>query len=65
MTINLNGKPAETSAIDLASLLVTLAHAPTSVATAVNGDFVAHTERANCKLAEGDRVDIIAPMSGG
>ena len=65
MNIILNGKPHECDAADLERLLESLDHAPDSVATALNGDFVAHAERARHRLADGDRVDVIAPMAGG
>lgn len=37
----------------------------TRVAAAVNEVFVAASERSERKLAEGDRVEIVAPMQGG
>ncbi len=35
------------------------------VATAVNGEFVALGVRPRTRLAEGDRVEVLAPMQGG
>jgi sulfur carrier protein len=35
------------------------------VATALNGEFIATSVRAATVLAEGDRVEIVAPMQGG
>ena len=65
MKITLNGEPVETASVSLAELLVTLDHKPGSVATAVNGEFVAITDRDETKLNENDSVDVIAPMAGG
>jgi sulfur carrier protein len=31
----------------------------------VNGEFVAVEERARTALAEGDRIEVLAPMQGG
>ena len=53
------------SSTDLQRLLDALGHPPRSVATALNGDFVARGERARHPLGEGDRVDVVAPMAGG
>ena len=65
MQITLNGEPVDTAAHDLAELLAALGHAPDSVATAVNGAFVAYADRAARPLEDGDRVDVVAPMAGG
>jgi len=35
------------------------------VATAVNGEFVPATERRAARLADGDRLEVLAPMQGG
>jgi len=35
------------------------------VATAVNGEFVPTAARQTARLAEGDRVEVLAPMQGG
>ena len=35
------------------------------VSTAVNGEFIAAALRARTSLAEGDRVEVLAPMQGG
>lgn len=38
---------------------------PDSVATAVNGDFVPRTQRAQHRLHDGDTVLCFAPITGG
>ncbi|PPE70703.1 sulfur carrier protein ThiS [Caldimonas thermodepolymerans] len=64
--IHLNGEarhvPAGTT---LAQLLERLGHAPASVATAVNGNFVARGARDGCVLQPGDHVTCFAPIVGG
>jgi len=35
------------------------------VSTAVNGEFIAAAQRARTVLAEGDRIEVVAPMQGG
>ncbi|KRE17502.1 hypothetical protein ASE63_13745 [Bosea sp. Root381] len=65
MTLLLNGEPQEVAAATLADALAELGYDGKIVATAVNGDFVAARRREACQLAEGDRVEILAPMQGG
>lgn len=49
----------------LAALVEQLGHAPDSVATAVNGAFVARAQRAHHALADGDQVQCFKPITGG
>jgi sulfur carrier protein len=63
--LRLNGEEVETRARTLADLVAVEGHAEAAVATAVNGDFVPRQERAATLLAEGDRVEIVAPRQGG
>ncbi|NVK13847.1 MAG: sulfur carrier protein ThiS [Rhodobacteraceae bacterium] len=65
MKIIVNAKPHEVSAIDLQSALQELGFAGSAVATALNGTFVAHSQRAEVQLAEGDQLEVLAPMQGG
>ena len=65
MKITLNGETVETASISLAELLVSFDYQAESVATAINGVFVAITERDQTQLNENDSVDVIAPMAGG
>lgn len=65
MKITVNAKPYEVSATDLQSVLDELGFAAATVATALNGSFVARSARAGIKLAEGDRLEVLAPMQGG
>jgi sulfur carrier protein len=64
-TILLNGAPAQTEAATLAELVAARGFAEGEVATALNGDFVPRNARAATLLAEGDKVEIVAPRQGG
>ena len=63
--IRLNGEEVATRARTLAELVAGEGHAETEVATAVNGAFVPRQARAATQLAEGDRVEVVAPRQGG
>ena len=65
MTIVINGEQTEVKAPTLAALLSELQLADAKVATAVNGDFVPERRRAERHLADGDRIEIVAPRQGG
>jgi sulfur carrier protein len=60
-----NGDWREMGAVDLATALVELGYGEAVVATAVNGEFVPATSRQGAQLAEGDRIEVLAPMQGG
>ena len=65
MQILLNGKGYTTEASDLDELCATLGFADAKIATAVNGSFVAASERKATKLAEAAEIEIVAPRQGG
>lgn len=65
MTIVLNGNPVVTSALTVHDLLEEQGYAGMIVATAVNSVFCPVSLRHLKTLAEGDHVDIVAPMQGG
>lgn len=65
MKIRINGETQQVECDTLHELLEHLDHSATSVATAVNQQFVPVNERQQHRLSEDDSVDIIAPMSGG
>jgi sulfur carrier protein len=67
MKIIVNGAELELK-LDVATLaaaLEALDYGDAVVATALNGQFVARRVRAATQLAEGDRVEIVAPRQGG
>lgn len=65
MQIVVNGTPQKTDAQTLLELCETLGFGDARVATAVNGDFVAITARAQRSLRNDDRIEIVAPRQGG
>jgi sulfur carrier protein len=65
MKILVNGAWRDTAAADLAAALNELGYGDAVVATALNGEFVASAARQKTQLADGDRLEVLAPMQGG
>jgi sulfur carrier protein len=65
MQISVNGQMREVSAATLELALNELGFAGTTIATALNGDFVAAGARATTPLAANDQLEVLAPMQGG
>jgi sulfur carrier protein len=65
MKIIVNGASRDTRALNVAGALVELGYEDCVVATALNGEFVPVGLRSVTRLAEGDRLEILAPMQGG
>jgi sulfur carrier protein len=65
MKILVNGVWHDTGALKLAAALGELGYGDKVVATALNGEFVSVAARPDTSLAEGDRVEVLAPMQGG
>ena len=65
MKILVNGVWRETAAAELGATLEELGYGGRVVSTAVNGEFVAADARNRRRLADGDRVEVLAPMQGG
>ena len=65
MTVTINGEARDVRAETIADLLAALDLEGATVATALNGLFVARTKRPQTPLRAGDRVEILAPMQGG
>lgn len=65
MRIFLNDDMHEVDAATLAAALDSLGFGGRKIATAVNGRFVAAKARQATKLADGDRIEVVAPMQGG
>lgn len=65
MTIVLNGVVFETTSNNLSALLAEIELDAAVVATALNGEFIAGDEREETLIAEGDRIEVLAPMQGG
>lgn len=65
MKLYVNAEPREVQATTLADALPALGFDSPALATALNGTFVPRTARASTKLADGDRLEVLAPMQGG
>jgi len=65
MQIFLNGKAREVEAATLDAALNALGFRDAVVATALNGRFVAKGARPATTLAEGDTIEVVAPLQGG
>jgi sulfur carrier protein len=63
--ILVNGAWRDTAARDLAAALEELGYGGSTVATALNGEFVPASLRSDAPLSDGDRLEILAPMQGG
>ena len=63
--IIVNGETMETKAQTVAELLDELGYEDMPVATARNMTVVRKRERAETKLKDGDRIEILVPMQGG
>jgi len=65
MRIFLNDDMHEVSPGTLAAALENLGYGGRKIATAVNGRFVASAARPRTELADGDKIEVVAPMQGG
>lgn len=63
--IIVNGESMNTKAQTIAELLDELGYEDMPVATARNMTVVRKRERAETKLTDGDRIEILVPMQGG
>ena len=64
MRILVNGSWREIAGSEVSAALTELGYAGI-VATALNGEFVPVSARLQTPLAEGDRLEVLAPMQGG
>lgn len=60
-----DGEALEAKATTIDALLKELDYEGGWLATALNGDVVPAGERAEFRLSEGDRIEILSPMQGG
>ncbi len=65
MRIFVNGEQHDVAPATLAQALDELGYGGRKIATALNGRFVATAARSATALAEGDRLEVVAPMQGG
>ncbi|MDZ7893451.1 MAG: sulfur carrier protein ThiS [Rhodoferax sp.] len=64
-TIRVNGTPETTCARTLQAWVDARGVLPAALATAVNGNFVPRSQRAQQPLAEGDTILTFQPIEGG
>ena len=65
ITVTVNGSPETTRARTLQAWVDALGVLPAALATAVNGNFVPRSLRAQQPLAEGDTILTFQPIEGG
>lgn len=65
MRFLLNGEPKNTDKTALLDILQEFGFGEAKVATALNGDFVPAPLRSSTILADGDQLEVLAPMQGG
>ncbi|WP_120495955.1 sulfur carrier protein ThiS [Kiloniella sp. EL199] len=65
MNIVVNGQRITTQAASLSELLSEQGYGTAKVATAVNGTLAPASMRHEQKIADGDQIEIVAPMQGG
>ncbi len=65
MRIFVNGDPRDVESDTLAVVLNALGYGNAKIATAVNGRFVAASQRERTRLNDDDKIEVVAPMQGG
>ncbi|KAA3623799.1 MAG: sulfur carrier protein ThiS [Proteobacteria bacterium] len=65
LVITINGEVAEIAAVPLAEVLASMGFDFEHAAVAVNEEIVFRRDLPAYRLREGDRVEVVAPMSGG
>jgi sulfur carrier protein len=66
LRMTVNGQPLAMPANStLADLLTQLGHAPESIATALNGEFIPRVQRDQQTLRSGDKVTCFQAITGG
>ncbi|MDX1796794.1 MAG: sulfur carrier protein ThiS [Hydrogenovibrio sp.] len=66
IAVSINGEVRQFPAsISIAQLLEALAYRQTRFAVALNETFVPRSQYDHQTVADGDRIDIVAPMQGG
>lgn len=65
MNFVVNGTPRDLRASTLSEAIDELGYERATVASAVNGRFVRAVQRASTMLADGDEIEVLAPMQGG
>lgn len=64
--VTVNGRAYSVPAFcTMADLVERLEHAPDSIATAANGEFITRNRRSAYVLCLGDQIDLFQPIVGG
>lgn len=64
--VSFNGERLKTQATSLQALLLERGYAlQNAFACALNNDFVPRPQWPQCRLQQGDRVDVVSPITGG
>lgn len=65
MKILINGCEIETTVQTLEEFMIQQNFTQNWLASAVNNNLIKREQRANYKLHEGDKIEILSPMQGG
>ena len=65
MRVVVNGNEMEIASTTIADLLIEMGYEDMPVATALNMAVVRKKDRAQTKVNDGDRIEILVPMQGG
>lgn len=65
LMVTLNGEPFETTAQSLEELVTQSGFGEVRVATALNGSFVAASERRVTPISAGDKIEVLSARQGG
>lgn len=65
MQVEINGQTHRITGPTLADALQQAGFTTAATATALNGAFVPAAARAATAIADGDRIEVVAPMQGG
>jgi sulfur carrier protein len=65
MRLIVNGEDQHLDAATLTDVLTLLEYEGGWLATAVNGELVHREDRADHRLCDGDRIEVLTPLQGG
>ena len=65
MNIILNGERSEIHGVTVADVLAEIGLEKARVATALNGEFLPASQRAETKISAGDALEVLSAMQGG
>lgn len=65
MKLIVNGEDHHLDVTTLTDVMTVLDYEGGWLATAVNGELVHREDRTDCRLTDGDRIEILTPLQGG